>query len=247
MVFERFSSKGNINNAEAERLLPYDVRYALRYREAKLGAAEILDLANNNFAREAMYILLKGMVLETENQREVLQSAVDVILGNDDIEKGLRELVQQRVALLRPDVVVDGKKLAQLSRQGFRTWHELYEDMARESAENATETFLVGHATLVGLDSFVRSHFLQSKKLHILIPYLFEKSESAICGFSIENGIVSGLDKNFERIEGAIVIDDVKRTGDSLDEVIRFWTKEDEFVEPDTRVLVDVSDDSQTQ
>lgn len=213
--------------APSERLLPSDVRYALKYREANLNPSEVLDLARNGFEREGLYLALKGLKDDPDAQLEAL-GRIAARASDTDRPVSLEDIgseIERIAPALPKDVAVAGMKLAQLSRQGFEFWHERYRDSAERYAADPDATFIVGHSMFVGLADFVAAHAKAGKRLHVLMPDFIEEPGSTHAGYRIEGGTASFLEKDFERGAHAIVIDDVLNTGKTTAFLKDFWTE----------------------
>ncbi len=226
-------------------ILPSDVRYALQYREAKMGRNELLALANNQLERESLYLLLKATADNPEKQRFLIQSALEALSQRTDVDERPTQFIEflhSAIAELPQDETIVADKLGQLSRQGFDVWHKSYDDRARElSQDNVRDIFLVGHATLIGLDSFCR-HFKKNKKdLYILIPDQINNEEISSCGYMVSpDGNVSLLPKDFVR-SNALVIDDTIHTGKVMGQIVSFWTQGGTYTVPDTDAIAKVN------
>jgi len=246
MIFERFFAKKDSNEKPTELLLPSDVRYALKYREAKMGLSELSDLNENGFERETLYLLLKCLANQPENQLNLLRQAVDVLIETQTEDlKSLQNFIRSTLKETATDVVVAGQKLSLLSRQGFSVWHELYRERSKIYAHDTeNNVFMLGHSTLVGLGPFVKNFHQTGKTLQILIPNFMVDEELEICGYQIVAGEVLFLPKNFDRKRNSVVLDDVRNTGATIGEMTSFWTREGKFLPPRIDIILE---SSQTQ
>ncbi|MFM2374033.1 MAG: hypothetical protein RLZZ234_28 [Candidatus Parcubacteria bacterium] len=210
-----------------EPLLPYDVRYALQYREGKLGKEELSALARNGFDREAGYLVLKSLAATPEVHEACFREYIGALVASKpETREAFVAAVETSIAALPQDVQVMGDKLAQLSRQGCGYWHELYAACAKAHSERAHNVYLVGHATFVGLDAFVQTFRGTEKTLHVLIPQFVDDASLATCGYTVAcHGEVVPLLKNFERPSHAVLIDDVRNTGASMEHLQHFWVQ----------------------
>jgi hypothetical protein len=228
MIF-RFRNTDETPQTPTEKVLPSDVRYAMQYKEAKLGRSEILDLANNGFSQEGLYLLLKAAVATPTLQREFIEALVAEVSTatlDTDSEQALRVFVAEQVSKLPEEAVVDAMKLAQYSRQGFELWHKKFADAARESASRFNPTYIVGHSMFTGLAAFMSEHTQAQKPLHILLPSWIEDTTEQSCGYVIVDGEVLLLYKDFTREADAIIIDDVKNTGETEQTLTAFWSEQ---------------------
>ncbi len=203
-----------------DRILPFDVRYALRYRKAELCMEEILVLAESGFENEAAYLILKMAVDDPFVQLTLMQSFIDSVTTvrnaenytNGETREAVQWFVRTNAARFPKGATVPGGKLAQISRQGFSHWDSLYRDSAERLAQDQRSTYVIGHSTFIGLAAYVQSHHAASKELRILIPSFVTDERRRFCGYSVLSD-VRHLSKEFEREHEAIIIDDTKHTG----------------------------------
>jgi len=224
--------KSQNERAAPERNLPSDVRYALQYRQARIGTAELRDLINNRFEREALYLTLKAHAENPEVQRSLIEELAKLVQPTEsgdtpteqEMRNGIAAIVEHGIEELPAEPEIKGAKLAQLSRQGFDFWQQRHAKAAEKYAVDPDDTFLVGHSMFVGLSEYMSAHAKQGKPLHLLIPAIFTDDSKDICGYRIEGGSVEDLPKDFERDTHAVVIDDVSNTGDTRRSIEAFWS-----------------------
>ncbi len=112
-------------------MLPFDVRYALQHREAKLGKSELIALAENRLEHESLYLLLKSVSRNPSLQRILLEQTVAFFHEHPALETSpnvFTDFLRETISKLPESTEVPSEKLAQLSRQGFDTWHEWYKE-----------------------------------------------------------------------------------------------------------------------
>jgi len=244
MKFENPFSKKKEAETPSERILPSDVRYALRYKEEHLTTSEILDLIENGFEEEALYLLLKSSVANVQLQLAFLEQIVTATLDTESVtrKKSLRTILHSMLTQLPTETLVDAHKLSVLSRQGFDAWHDLYKKTADELVEKDADIFMLGHSTFLGLTSFITSFSKRNKKLYLLIPGHYNNTAMNTCGYIIENGAVSVLERDFIRPHDAILLDDIRNSGESVNEALIFWKEYDEGAsEPELVILQEVT------
>lgn len=62
------------------------------------------------------------------------------------------------------------------------------------------------------------------------------------CGYVIDAGAVAFLERDFSRPEDAIIVDDIRNTGESANETLRFWKELDPKInEPELVILQEVN------
>jgi hypothetical protein len=228
MTFRFWNNQEKLAPAETNRMLPFDVRYAMQYKEAKLGPSEILDLANNRLEHEGLYLLLKAVSTSLDKQVELLDALVQTVKDveeNTSVDEVLQAFVKQHVPDLPTDATADSMKLAQYSRQGFELWRSKFAETARLAAERDNPTYLVGHSMFMGLAEYVIEHAKVNKPLHILMPHLVEDADNSFCGYAIIDNDTLLLAKDFVRESNAIITDDVRNTGETEQTVRTFWNQ----------------------
>ena len=210
-------------------VLPWDVRYALTNRKAQLNPQEIQALARNGFLNEAVYLVIKACVFDPGLQFEVLSVFVETVghvpYANDHRQQTLyamQEFVLSSARRLPADRTVAAGKLAQLSRQGFEYWDELYRGCVLRCMCDTRQTYLIGHATFVGLAGFVQAFVRLGKELRILIPEFATDDTVATCGYAVGDHVTT-LPKDFPRTCESVIIDDMQHTGACERRIRKFW------------------------
>ncbi len=107
----------------SETVLPFDVRYAMSYREAHLTTDEVSSLYRN-FGELGLYLTLKSMHGNTDGQSELLEQ---VVSRNFDLT-GITHPGSEHPT-------VDGKKIAAFSRYGENTTREAFISDANKRRE----------------------------------------------------------------------------------------------------------------
>ncbi len=224
MALDIFRRKEQVAKETQPATLPADVRYALQYRGAQLNREETFDLVRNGFEPEGLYVFLKSTEQNPEAQLSLLQQLVRTVgdEGNTNDQTVIRKFVEENAPKL-PDYSVGAMKLAQFSRQGFEYWRGGFAEKAREAADRVNPTFIVAHATFIGLLPFIREHARAHKPLYVLSPFLIKDTNSPVGGYRIEHGSVEFLPKDFRREPGSIIIDDVRHTGSAERLIEAFW------------------------
>ncbi len=212
-----------------ELFLPWDVRYAIQYKEGLLGASEMKDLVNNGFKDLGLYLCLKASANDPELQRAIISKLAKAIADHhksgENLETSITALAEESIDALPEHTTVQGAKLALISRQGINLWRRYYREAAEKYAkESSVRTFIVGHATFIGLSEFLRFHEEHQKPLHILIPNFIDDNNREICGYRVVGADAVFLPKNFDRDSLAVVVDDIFHTGDSNKKIKYFWS-----------------------
>lgn len=222
----------------SERLLPANIRFALHHGTAQLGRHDVEELYRNGFDREALYLMLKVESATPDRHLSLLRALAAIFSGEDGDPEGtlLRSFIHSHLQTMQAGVFVKGGKLAQLSRQGFDLWYEKYRSTAERYAAAERQLFIVGNATFIGLPDFIRLFAAEEKPLHIIMPAFIRTPHERVCGYRIYNGDAEFLEKTFPRPPRAVLLDDVRKTGKTTVDIIRFWRAAG-ATEPDIRYL----------
>lgn len=205
-------------------ILPSTVRTALAHNEAQLGPREIREL----------------MVPERRMQRLGFYAAIKAADGNYDLQAQLLEKVSGKdfdltqltvddIAGVLDDMearkaTVNGRKLAVISRNsGFTTWSsDLGKRLDDTTVPEDAPFFTVAYSSLIGIDALARKKG-GHRPLHILNPNSFTTDSDHVGHVVHPNGEVKLLPRDFMRPDGAVVIDDIERSGDTRRAIQEFW------------------------
>src|SRR5690606_2345069 len=149
-----FGSNQYENKNPIGRILPEDVRYALRYKEGKLNREDIKVMLHTHFEHEASYLALKFFSHDKEEHQLFFTAFVQIIaqrLDPKEEKEQIKLLVDKELAKSEKGSEVNGVKLAQISRQGFENWQKKFEVTAKEFATDKREVFLLAHSMVMGL------------------------------------------------------------------------------------------------
>lgn len=226
MNFDRFFPKRNKKEAQPlPKILPFDIRYALQYKGGLLNGSEIEAFSRSNFIEEAFYLTSKGLVGNPDIHKAFLGKYIAYVLGKDTKKSDAQEIISNALNS-RSDISVQGKKLAQISRQGFDFWQEKFQSLATELSNDERNIFLLAHTTLVGFDSFLKAFSEKNKTLNILIPEWVENEEF---GYAIDfnNGQahINWLRKTLGIKGDSVLVDDTRKTGATLGKFSKFLTE----------------------
>lgn len=197
-VFSRiFGSKSNNSPTDEsesksfyQTLYPESVRYALAYRGAKMGNEEIIALIPG-FTYEALYLMIKALAETHEAEAQFLNDLTRLILKPDYSTETLQAFLKEEAAKLPADTLVNGAKLAQLSRSGSNRWQEAFKTLAEgvlDENENALPC-LVAYTTLLGYEQFVRTFNEHNKtKISIVVPEWMTDPDEPMMGYEVTLG-----------------------------------------------------------
>lgn len=230
---------------EETRVLPDSIRFALAYREAKLGRKDIETLIRNGFLRLGFYLSMKAAGDNDPVQAQLLQTMAAKgfnfgQLALEDFGKALNTLEQEE------EPFVHGGKLAQVSRHGFRNWVERFDKKltdVQEARSPDAPLFMVAESPYIGFDVIAAHSLLRGRPLGILKPERFAQTEQSV-GFVLEPDLtgarITPLNYDFARPDGAIIFDDVLNAGKVMKKTIDFWTEKTDDI-PDFVTAVRVN------
>ena len=234
-LFERFLGKGRKSPTETpEPILPYPIRDHLRYN-TQLPKELVLSFVRNGsseregFENTALYLVLKASANDPELEKILLHELADILQSDtDESDAGhaarIRAFIESAIARIPGDWTVDARNLGRISRHGFRLTDERYRAHASTLAQDPRDVFILGHATFVGLASFIRAFKKAGKRLHIVIPAFVDTDPDSVVPLHTRNhtaGYVIDPDGSVRDLRaddlrgsaGKVVIDDARRTG----------------------------------
>ena len=210
------------------KILPSDVRYALEHNAGKIKPEDIETLTHSHFIPEATYALTKGLEKIEVSHFEYLENLVQIYSKNLDMperEKAIKDLNDTYMQKVDKNQEIDVVKLAQISRQGFDLWQEKYKDIAKNLVQENKQIFLLANSTIIGLEHFVREYAKAKKPLSIIFPNYIE-SEKETIGYQYDFGDeiqTTKLNRDFKRPRESIILDDTKNTGETFNDIEKFW------------------------
>lgn len=217
---------------KTEKILPSDIRYALKYAQGHIKPIDIETLNHSHFISEATYVLTKGLSGNLERHASYLKELVTLYKEKtENVKNQVIELNDQYINSLPKDQEIDALKLAQISRQGFDLWQEKYKETAERLAQERKSIFLLANSTIIGLEHFVKAFARINKELNIIFPeYIEKKLETIGYSYSFEENQVStsNINRDFDRPEDAVILDDTRNTGETFKEIASFWNEKDE-------------------
>lgn len=233
-LFERFLGRGKKNPVEVQDpILPYPIRDHLRF-STELPKELVLSLVRNGpseregFENTALYLVLKASANDPELEKALLHELSDILKSDSDDTstehaRRVRTFVESAIARIPGDWTVDARNLGRISRHGFRLTDERYRAHASILAQDPRDVFILGHATFIGLASFIRAFAKTGKRLHIVIPAFVDTDQDVVplqtrnhtAGYVLDpDGSVRDLRADDLRgSAGKVVIDDARRTG----------------------------------
>ena len=234
---EGFFSKLKLHRKKAKdsdinhdiKVLPQSVRYALEYRQGNIGKEEVTHLLKAGFEDEALYLSMRALN-RFDNRAVSLQKYLTLLLRNAQEHIGYSDVISDAVENIPNGIEIQAKKLAQISRVGFESWHKKFEEFADESVQSQKVPVLIAFASMTGLTAYL-DRIDQIPEMQIIIPSWVSDPHDGLCGFRIqsgENSSVQPLDKNYTRPTSFMIVDDARRTGSQLGIIENFWFSNNE-------------------
>lgn len=190
------------------RLLPPSVIYALGNEKGMLKKEHLVPLLDYRFYNEVsyLYLRLQSQYLNPQEMAEEIKHLSNAILSKDN--DYFKKVMYSKLEMLGSKATI-GVKLAQLSRQGFEFWYELYEKKTQEYLNNKTVPTILAYAPLIGIRSFVKLNRFNIIDLKLIA------SGSEIIGYKVfilESKTRVDFMYRHEKHYG-VFLDDTKKTG----------------------------------
>lgn len=208
------------------RLLPFDVRYAFRYKGASMGPKEIHTLLRNGFPHLGFYLAMKGNADNDEVQAATLRK---VLHRGGNPRSFTLEDAQPAIEAL-DNSGVEGQKMRAVSLYGGSFYREFSGAVKRAESEpdhEDAELFMIPDASYIALNVLHRLTLERGRPLGILRNDRLGQTELPV-GMRLTPGDlgvqIDFLSADFERPEHAIIADDTIKTGATMERVTGFWT-----------------------
>lgn len=212
--------------------LPETVTYAARYRDAQFGKNEVESMLQPQYQGTGLYLAMKFLDHFPDEQRKILEMVLQNTAQGGDYPQLYSRVLEQFLELREPafrEHSMDGKKVAQIYRQGFQLFEDRFRDLAAELYEGEHIPTLLCYAGVLGLKPFLEQ-LPVGKKLFLLNPKAVSTPSVPGTRFGY---VIERTDKDFllnefhsdEDFEAAaagqkiVLIDDTKNTGATLEKV----------------------------
>lgn len=261
-IFKFFQGRKATSNTKQNfynSLYPEAVRYALSYKQAKMGKTEITSLIDR-FTYEAHYLVIKA-IPDAEGKRTYLEDITRIFAASDYHVESLKFYLYDKVESLPDDVAVNGTKLAQLNRSGSDNWQDAFHKLAENcfDEDQTTLPILIAHTVLLGYHHFVQLYKQLNKgQLIIIMPDWLMDPDNEMMGFDVRlgnetsvtmqtqdeclvatwtcQGINCPLSQRF--CNNTYFIDDTINSGATAGKLKSFWHSEYGLSTPDDRIRV---------
>ena len=217
--------------ASIQRILPWDVRVAIRYG-VKLDPSHIESLLNSGFINESIYLTTKALGNDKEKQLTFLSELTDQIVQDPKNLRAAKQVIDKAIKTIDKSYAVNGTKLAQVSRQGFDFWDKKFEELSSDEVQIDSTPILIAYASLIGIRHFIVDPDGTARRTFmIMVPDYIQDNKEQICVYIItptnpKGERVSYLPKNFQRPDNYLFIDDAVRTGKHKEDIWEFWNKD---------------------
>ncbi|MEO1162649.1 MAG: hypothetical protein AAFV98_02600 [Chloroflexota bacterium] len=228
-----------------QSIYPESVRYALQYKGAEMGRAEIRSLLTSWYL-EAVYLVVKALVFDRDIQRQFLEDLTRLYYRVDWTVDELKALLEQYITRIPEDMTVTGTKLAQLSRSGnsqlLDEWRNLAENLLAEKPDALP--CIIAHTPIYGYHHFIKAYRdSQQTRLYLLMPGWMLNPDETEMGYEITlsnpptvtlqvkkeclygtwtcDGVDCKLKQHF--CKEAIFIDDTINSGKTVGKLQSFW------------------------
>lgn len=212
---------------EPIKILPYDVRYALKYRGGDINASEVLSLTNN-WMDEAVYASIKMLAQDLSAQKNLLGELCEVFL-KEEYEGEVKLILEKYLSHVDAQVTTNVKKLAEISRMGSEHAGELLLKTMQGAADKKPECSLLflAYTSFIALREIVLYAKEQGKNVFFVVPEWLEDEQIQIMGYSFDGSTsqVSSISKAEQDFlpSHVVILDDSVRTGSSFGKIQRYW------------------------
>lgn len=246
-------------------IYPEDVRYALSYKQAKMGIPEISALISR-FTYEALYLVIKATD-DIEQKRHQLEELTALFAQPDYQVDDLKAWLHRWLKALPADTQVNGTKLAQVSRYGSETMQGAFRSLAERCYQEDSSALicLIAHTALLGYRHFVQFYKdIPNAHITILVPDWMMDPANTQMGYcvTLNPEVRVTLQEKKQCLVGtwtcqgtncplnqaycgnAFFVDDTIHTGQTAGKMQSFWDSEYGLHVPNEkiRVLTDLRD-----
>jgi len=211
---------------------PESVRYALKYKQGKIGNEEIDSLVFSGKIHEAIYFICKILEDDLNSQKKFIKELTIIFTTNEsDVLEKVIVTLKNWLNRLPKEKTVKGNKLAQINRGGIELWQEKFANLAQASieADSTATPHLLAYAAMLGFAEFINAYKNNPdcQKLVIIVPEWLEDEEKPFIGFKIDLATINVTlySKEEPLIDNPHFIDDTLKTGKTIDKLHRYWLK----------------------
>ncbi|HEX7017996.1 MAG TPA: hypothetical protein VF209_03760 [Patescibacteria group bacterium] len=218
-----------------EKIYPRSVLDAIR-EAGTLEEEELIDLINNNFPREFLYLGTKALAATPEIQEQFLQEALSVFMDKPADDEVFKAELERLLEHFLKNVSVKAAKLAQLNRYSSAGWLGKFKELILTTLEETPSAVpvLLAHVPLLALPDFVKMYQEAGHQaLYVLNPAWVDDSESEYAGYRVELQDIYPQVRLITKDEtqelsgkSVVLIDDTIKSGKTMEKVRQFLTSE---------------------
>lgn len=218
-----------------DAVLPFGVRYSLRYKDGVMGPPEISSLAESRFCGIAPYLAIKALDGNPQAQKLLIEELVNHYASGG--YGGIRGIIERNLSRLDSEAAAVGTKVARINIMGPELVESRFSEIAHEAHRDGSVSMLLSYAALIGLKPFVNS-LDDNFNLLLLVPKF---SETGFVGYSIvKDGKffhvypISGISKTEELpydLSDVMLVDDTINRGTTIRNVLEGWLKDHKLPE----------------
>jgi hypothetical protein len=165
-----------------DKILPYGIRMLLGEQKGILYPCDLHILAETeDFVATLVYLVTKLLRHTPERQYEFLSSVASCPV-HDQTDEMVR-LIRDTIGACDPHRGVEAMKLAQLNRQGFEMWDDLYRHTAADCAAENRDVVLVAYAPTVGLRHFLAACRGTARGVYLVSDAYIADAAASWCGY----------------------------------------------------------------
>ncbi|NCN06618.1 MAG: hypothetical protein GW946_02130 [Candidatus Pacebacteria bacterium] len=230
-ILDFFTQKTESNTKETSaqplKILPYGVRYALRYRGGNVGPVDVLSLARE-WCGEAVYASIKILENNLLAQRNLLQELCEAFVrgGSDE---DVRLVLERSLSVVTGAVTTNVKKLAEISRMGPGSLERSLIETTKSALEKKPDHTLMflAYTCFIGLREIVTLATEQQIKVYFIVPEWLEDEQTREMGYCFDGSVslVRVIQKSEHHLlpKKTVFVDDSIKTGVSFGKVEQYW------------------------
>ena len=206
-------------------LLPYDIRYALQYKQGDVNASEVLSLSRN-WVNEAVYAAIKITASDLPAQEKLLSELCTAFVRDMSTEE-IGQILEKNLS--RNVGTANIRKLAEVSRMGSDLFQEIFLDTMKAAVDKNPDSSLLflAYTSFIALREIVA--YAQKKEVSVffVVPEWLDDDQIKIMGYEF-NGKTLEVHQILKEKPVFIpsqvsIVDDSIKTGESYRKMQRYW------------------------
>jgi hypothetical protein len=197
---------------------PETIRFKVKNDE-DLNIKDLKILGQYGFFDHAFYLAMKALDPQPKEQLRLLTEVSRT--------RSLREVVTNEIDIVPEGIEVSSRKLASIGPIGAEAVRNRFEEFAQKAVSERKSPVLVAYGGLIGFDRVVTVCSENNTDLYIAKVVSPDDKVTQVFGFKIEpHGEVSYLNRDSERPNKVVLLDDAIKTGKRIGMVSDFWRGE---------------------